>query len=101
MPNVTIIYWRDIPAQVIVGSGRRARKLQLPERFETAIDRCAMRSNARDTDSYLAEWRKADPYPVDGSPDEIARSEADRIEKAYDRVRLQSLVDSGGWEADT
>ena len=23
MPDVTIVYWRDIPAQVIVGKGRR------------------------------------------------------------------------------
>ena len=23
MPDITIVYWRDIPAQVIVGSGRR------------------------------------------------------------------------------
>ena len=46
MPDVTIVYWRDIPAQVIVGSGRRAAKRALPERFEQAIDRCAMRTGA-------------------------------------------------------
>ena len=60
MPEVTIVYWRDIPAQVIVGKGRRGgAKVQLPERFEQAIDRCAMKIGARDTDAYLAEWRKA------------------------------------------
>ena len=30
MPDVTIVYWRDIPAQVIVGKGRRGSKVQLP-----------------------------------------------------------------------
>ena len=44
MPDVTIVYWRDIPAQVIVGKGRRGSKVQLPERFEQAIDRAAMPS---------------------------------------------------------
>ena len=39
MPEVTIVYWRDIPAQVIVGSGRGAAKAPLSERFEQAIDR--------------------------------------------------------------
>ena len=39
MAEVTIVYWRDIPAQVIVGQGRRASKVQLSERFEQAIDR--------------------------------------------------------------
>lgn len=43
MPDVTIVYWRDIPAQVIVGKGRRAAKVPLPERFEQAIDRAAMK----------------------------------------------------------
>ena len=39
MHDVIIVYWRDIPAQVIVGKGRRAAKIQLSERFEQAIDR--------------------------------------------------------------
>ena len=62
MPEVTIVYWRDIPAQVIVGSGRRAAKMPLPERFELAIDRCAMRAGARDSDAYLG--RTWDMYTV-------------------------------------
>jgi hypothetical protein len=62
MPDVTVVFWRDIPAQVIVGQGRRASKLPLSERFEQAIDRAAMKSGARDTDAYLAEWRRAAPY---------------------------------------
>ena len=39
MPEVTIVYWRDIPAQVIVGKGRHGAKRQLTERFEKAIDK--------------------------------------------------------------
>lgn len=62
MAQVTIVYWRDIPAQVIVGKGRRATKIQLSERFEQAIDRAAMKSGAAGTDDYLAEWRKAPPW---------------------------------------
>ena len=61
MPDVTIVYWRDIPAQVTLGKGRSAERHPLPERFEKAIDRAAMRAKLRDTDSYLAEWRRADP----------------------------------------
>ena len=65
MPAVTIVYWRDIPAQVIVGKGRRGSKRPLPERFEQAIDRAAMKIGAGDSDAYLAEWRKADPFEVE------------------------------------
>ena len=51
MVDVTIVYWRDIPAQVIVGKGRRGSKRQLEERFEQAIDRAAMKVNAKDSDA--------------------------------------------------
>ncbi|MEM9392358.1 MAG: virulence factor [Pseudomonadota bacterium] len=97
MPEVTIVYWRDIPAQVIVGKGRRAAKRQLSERFEQAIDRCAMKVGARDSDAYLAEWRKADPVTLEGDPAEIADAERDRLEAQYDREALQSLIARDGW----
>ncbi len=97
MPNVTIVYWRDIPAQVIVGKGRRAAKVPLAERFEQAIDRAAMKIGAAGTDAYLAEWRKADPFSVDGDAAEIAASEAKRLEDAHDNARLKALIDNDGW----
>lgn len=96
MPEVTIVCWRDIPAQVIVGKGRRGAKVQLSERFEQAIDRCAMKIGARDTDSYLAEWRKAPPYEVEGEPEEVAKAEAARLEAEYDSGKLRALIDNEG-----
>ncbi|MBC6443091.1 MAG: virulence factor [Rhodobacteraceae bacterium] len=96
MPDVTIVYWRDIPAQVIVGKGRGGFKVQLPERFEQAIDRAAMRDGVRDADSYLAEWHRGKPYPVDGNPDEVAAAEAARITAEYDEARIRMLVKNSG-----
>jgi hypothetical protein len=96
MPDVTIVYWRDIPAQVIVGKGRRGSKRQLVERFEQAIDRAAMKVNAKDADAYLAEWRKAAPYQMDGDPDEIVEAEALRLEAEYDQERLKALIANDG-----
>ena len=97
MPDVTIVYWRDIPAQVIVGKGRRGAKVQLPERFEQAIDRAAMKVGASDTDAYLSEWRKAAPYAVDGEAEEVASSEADRLDREYDKDRIRALIENDGW----
>lgn len=96
MPDVTIVYWRDIPAQVIVGKGRRGAKKQLAERFEQAIDRAAMKSGAAETDDYLAEWRKAAPYVVDGDPADIAAEQAAKLEAEYDQARLKVLIDNDG-----
>jgi len=97
MPDVTIVYWRDIPAQVIVGKGRRGAKRQLEERFEQAIDRAAMKVNAKDSDAYLAEWRKAKPFSVEGEPGDVAEAEAARLEQDYDQDRLKALIANDGW----
>jgi hypothetical protein len=97
MAEITIVYWRDMPAQVIAGRGRRAAKVALSERFEQAIDRCAMKTGAAGTDAYLAEWRKAEPVEVSGEDAEAAASEAARIEAEYDQARLKALIENGGW----
>ncbi|CUH53694.1 virulence factor [Shimia marina] len=97
MPDVTIVYWRDIPAQVIVGKGRRGAKKPLAERFEQAIDRAAMKVGASGTDAYLAEWRKADPYTVEGEPQTILEDEVARLEAEYDRERIKALIANEGW----
>lgn len=97
MADVTIVYWRDIPAQVIVGKGRRGSKVQLSERFEQAIDRCAMKVGAKSTDSYLADWRKAAPFAVEGEATEVAAAEAAKLETEYDQNRIKDLIDNEGW----
>ena len=97
MAEVTIVYWRDIPAQIIVGKGRRGVKKPLAERFEKAIDRCAMKVGAAGTDAYLAEWRKAPAYTVEGEDEAVATAEAARIDTEYDTGRLRVLIDNDGW----
>ena len=97
MAEVTIVYWRDIPAQVIVGKGRRGAKRPLPERFEQAIDRCAMKVGARDTDAYLAEWRKAPPFTVDGEDAAVADAQVAEIDAEYTQDRIKTLIENEGW----
>jgi len=96
MPEVTIVYWRDIPAQVIVGKGRRGTKMPLPERFEQAIDRAAMKVGAKDADAYLADWRKAAPFEVEGDPTEVAAAQVARLDSEFGRDRIGKLIANGG-----
>ncbi len=98
MAQITIVYWRDIPAQVIAKAGRKTAKRVLAERFEKAIDRAAMRSGARDTDAYLAEWRRGDPAPCGDDLEAEAEALAARIERDYDDDRLAALIAAGGRE---
>ena len=97
MAQLIVVYWRDIPAQVIVKKGRDAAKIQLSERFEKAIDRAAMKANLRDTDSYLGEWRRAAPVEVgDENMQATADAKAKALEAEFDDETLKALVEAGG-----
>ncbi|UWQ20394.1 virulence factor [Jannaschia sp. W003] len=98
MGRITVVYWRDIPAQVIAGSGRRAAKVPLPERFEQAIDRAAMRSGAAGTDDYLAEWRKVPEGEAEGDDRAAAEARAAALESEWPDSRLRAAAMAGGRE---
>ena len=96
MADLIVVYWRDIPAQVIVKKGRQNAKRELPLRFTEAIDMCAMRTGADDTDAYLAEWRKADPITVSDDLEAEADKAAADLDARFDRETLVALVKAGG-----
>ena len=98
MAQLTVVYWRDIPAQVIVKKGRESAKIQLTERFEKAIDRAAMRANLRDDDSYLAQWRRGAPVEVSDDLQAEVDKKAAELEATFDDAKLKELVESGGVE---
>ena len=100
MATLTIVYWRDIPSQVVAAKGRRNQvKVLLPDRFQEAIDTAAMRGGARDSDAYLSDWRKS--APQDCSDD--LQTEADTLARAldadYPAERLRELVKTDGHAA--
>jgi hypothetical protein len=95
-----IVYWRDIPAQVIIRRRRETAKRELPLRFTEAIDMCAMRVGARDSDAYLAEWRKGDPIAVGDDLEAEADKAMNEIETVYDKDRLLMLVRNEGFEKE-
>src|SRR6478672_6668971 len=88
MADLIIVYWRDIPAQIIVRKGRQNAKRELSLRFTEAIDMAAMRTGASETDAYLAEWRKAEPVPVGDDLEAEAERAAADIEQRYPKERL-------------
>jgi hypothetical protein len=98
MANRIIVYWRDIPAQVIVKAGRKSAKRELPERFVQAIDRCAMKIGAHDTDTYLAEWRRGAPEPAGDDLEAEADTAFAALERAFDNEMLKALIENDGWE---
>jgi hypothetical protein len=98
MGQLTIVYWRDIPSQVIARSGRANEKRMLPDRFQEAIDMAAMRDGASGSDAYLADWRRTDP--VECGEDLAAEAEraAQELDASFDKDRLKALIGNGGRE---
>ena len=96
MAQLFIVYWRDIPAQVIARAGRQSAKRELTPRFQEAIDRAAMRSGAHGTDAYLAEWRRSEPIVCGDDLEQEAQTASQRLEAEYDEAKLKALVMAGG-----
>ena len=97
MVKQTLVFWRDIPAQVIVQRGRKREKVQLSQRFIEAIDRAAMRAGKGSSDQYLAEWRReTSRLDTDTDLRELAVAEAERFEAEFDDERLQALIRNHG-----
>jgi hypothetical protein len=99
MAEKVVVYWRDIPAQVIVKAGRKTAKRQLAERFEQAIDRAAMRAKLTGTDAYLEQWRRARPVACGDDLEAEAQRAHDELNAAYPQERVRALVNNHGNEA--
>lgn len=97
MPELTVISWRDIPAQVTAGKGRHASRTQLSERFQEAIDAAAMRAGLIGSDGYLEEWRRETRRCGDDLEAEVA-AVAEQLEHEYPDERLERLVRASGVE---
>ena len=102
MAQIRLLYWRDIPAQIVAETGRgrdrKQAKIELPRRFALAIDEAAMRGDAASTDDYLADWRRgAAPPCSEDLQAEAARLAAD-TEAAWPAERVADLVRNGGFD---
>lgn len=97
MATLTVILWRDIPAQVVARDGRRTSKVVLHPRFQVAIDKAASRAGKRAYNDYIEEWHKIQRPCTDDIEAEV-RAESARLEAGYSKHRLAGLIVSGGVE---
>ena len=95
MATLSVIWWRDIPAQVVAKDARRSSKVVLHPRFQVAIDKAANRAGKRAYNDYIAEWHKVQGPCGDDLEAEV-RTESDRLETEYDKHRLAELIQTGG-----
>ena len=93
------IYWRDIPSQRLVQKGRTKGKAKLPQRFQEAIDRAAMRAGKGSSDLYLAEWRReTEEVMAINDLQAFAEKTASQIATQYDDDLLEKIIKNKGIE---
>ncbi len=97
MAELTVIWWRDIPAQVTAKEGRARAARELAPRFQEAIDSAAMRAGLIGTDAYLEEWRRDARDCGDDLEAEVLQ-EVEWLEAAYTDDMLDRLVRANGKE---
>jgi hypothetical protein len=96
-----LVFWRDIPAQVLVKRGRERGKAILSHRFQAAIDRAAMRAGKGGSDEYLADWRR-ETSAVEStlSPQQLADELAVGLEEKFSDEDIKQLVKNKGLASD-
>ena len=97
MGKLSIIFWRDIPAQVNIQVGKKYQKQQLSDRFQKAIDKAAMQSNTFDSDSYLAQWRRGPNIECSDNLKFELKKFINNLESEYTEKKLIALSKSGGF----
>lgn len=96
---LTVIWWRDIPAQVVAKDRREAHKVVLHPRFQVAIDKAAMKAGKRTTNEYIEEWRR-EARPCGDDMEAEATAEAARLEAHYTKEVLARIVAAGGVDSE-
>ncbi len=95
MAQLKVVFWRDIPGQVVYRDGGRNRRLRLSPRFFRAIERATYRLKKTGEDALFDPWHDV-AQPVDGNVREQAAQLVRQLESDYTDDILDSLARSNG-----
>jgi hypothetical protein len=95
LPDLAVIYWRDLPAQVTARDDDTSVRVELSDRFQKAIDAAAMKAGLVGSDDYLEEWRR-ETRTCGADLERETAEEAARLEAEHPTEELRRLIRSGG-----
>ena len=97
MAKMITFFWRDIPSHVMYKTGREKHRKQLDPKFETAIDRAAMRAGKGSSDAYIAEWRR-ETNRLEGvrDPSKLLETQVQQLEQEFSDEILEKTIKAGG-----
>jgi hypothetical protein len=92
MTTYQILYWHDIPVQVRAGGRRDRVSVELPPRFQEAVDSAAMAAGLTGTDGYLSGFVWGETQVRDGSPAEVAAAVAAELETRHPTLDARAVA---------
>jgi hypothetical protein len=95
MAKLKIVFWRDIPGQVVIRDRRRSTRLRLSAKFMRAIERAAYRLKKHQKDVWFDPWHDVD-QPFMGDINEQGRLLVEHIEQQYSDAVLDQLSRASG-----
>jgi hypothetical protein len=93
--KLKIVYWNDIPGQVVVREGRRSTRIRLSPRFMKAIERASYRLKKQHKDAFFDPWHDVD-QPFNGDIREQAKILVNQLEEQYSEAVLDKLIRASG-----
>jgi hypothetical protein len=78
-------------------AGREKYRKSLDPKFETAIDRAAMRAGKGSSDAYISEWRRETTnFDVDNNPEKLIETKIHQLENEFSDEVLEKTIKAGG-----
>jgi len=95
--KLKIVYWNDIPGQVVVREGRRNTRIRLSPRFMKAIARASARLKKQNKDALFEPWHDVEQH-FTGDIKEQAKILVRQLEEEYSEAVLEKLIRMSGKE---
>lgn len=93
--ELTVIRWRDIPAQVVARAGDSSARALMPGTFQEAIDAAAMVAGLTESDDYMTNFQM-DRRPCGAELEAEVQAELARLTEAWPDDVLRATIRSGG-----
>lgn len=93
--ELTVIRWRDIPAQVVARAGDGSARALLPETFQEAVDAAAMVAGLTGSDDYMTNFQM-DRRPCGADLEGEVQAELARLLESWTDEVLRAAIRAGG-----
>lgn len=84
MTTYKILYWQEIPSQIVAEDEENAVRVPLADKFMELIETAAMSRGLAGSDDYLAQWKWSDSRERDGTAEAVAQALKAELESKTD-----------------